>query len=54
MYSEDKISSKSNSKKKSKMDINRTRKKVSDYFIYLLVIAVVIQLVLLVHRLTQL
>lgn len=42
------------SKDKSKMDINKTRKKVSDYFIYILVIAIIIQLVLLVYRLAQL
>ena len=54
MHSEENITDKSNSKNKSKMDIDSTRKKVSDYFIYILVIAVVIQLVLLVYRLTQL
>lgn len=54
MHSEENKTAKSNLKNKSKMDIDRTRKKVSDCFIYILVIAVVIQLALLVYRLTQL
>lgn len=54
MNSEEKVTDKTNLKNKSKMDIQNTRKKVSDYFIFILVIAVVIQLALLVYRLTQL
>ncbi len=54
MHSEEKNTDKTNSKNDSKMNLESTRKKVSDYFIFILVIAVVIQLGLLVYRLAQL
>lgn len=41
-------------KNRSKMSLSRTRKKVSDYFIYIIVIASIIQLIILIFRLTQL
>lgn len=54
MHSRKEVIDKTNSKDKSKMEIENTQKKASDYLMYVLVIAVVIQLLLLVYRLTQL
>ncbi len=50
MYSQEKESYKD----RPKMNLSRTKKKLSDYFIYIIVIAIIAQLILLVYRLSQL
>ena len=41
-------------KKDYKMDVGKTQKKMSDYLIYLLIIAVISQLVILIYRISLL
>lgn len=54
MHSKKKVTDKINLKNEYKMEIGSTRKKASDYFIYIIIIAVIVQLALLVYRLAQL